>query len=436
MEGAIFSAKYKLGIWDGKIRFFKENGITYFRLLEEIIPDLVEFGYEIELKDERISQKGPTLRATEDMFADCIGYGGKPMMLRPYQVEDVNDLINAGSGYGLFGTGYGKTSLCAAISKIYESVGYKTIIIVPSADLVVQTVSAYKMLKLDVGSYSGDLKELDKTHVIATWQSLQNNPNVMKLFQVVIVDESHGIKGDVIRDLISTYGAHIAFRFGLTGTFPKPLLDQYYLKTSIGQIIKERSAKWLMDNGYLAKVKIDLVETQEFADLPDYTAEKSFLERNEDRVDLIAEDIMKQRDKYGNTLVLVNSIKFGKKLAKQIPNSVFLYGQTKNETRQEHYSEFDEKDGLIVIANSQIASTGLSIDRIFCLYLLDTGKSFIKTIQSIGRSLRMASDKNEAYVRDVSSALKFSKKHKKDRIKYYKEAGYEYSSIIKLGYYE
>jgi superfamily II DNA or RNA helicase len=54
---------------------------------------------------------------------------------------------------------------------------------------------------------------------------------------------------------------------------------------------------------------------------------------------------------------------------------------------------FEERDDLIVIASSGIASTGISIDRVFCLCLVDAGKSFIKAIQSIGRGLRLAEDK-------------------------------------------
>lgn len=85
---------------------------------------------------------------------------------------------------------------------------------------------------------------------------------------------------------------------------------------------------------------------------------------------------------------------------------------------------FEENDDLIVIASAGIASTGISIDRIFCLMLVDAGKSFIKAIQSIGRGLRLGHDKDSVFVVDVHSKQKHAKKHHKERIKHYAEAGY------------
>lgn len=85
---------------------------------------------------------------------------------------------------------------------------------------------------------------------------------------------------------------------------------------------------------------------------------------------------------------------------------------------------FEEHDDLIVIASSGIASTGISIDRIFCMMLIDPGKSFIKTIQSIGRGLRKGRDKDAVHVVDVHSKLKWARKHARERVKHYTEAGY------------
>jgi superfamily II DNA or RNA helicase len=256
----------------------------------------------------------------------------------------------------------------------------------------------------------------------------------MKLFQVVIVDEAHGAKADVIKRLINDHGQHIAYRFGVTGTFPKPEIDRFNLVCSIGRVLKTITSKWLIENGYLAEVEIELAMTSENADLPDYTAEKGFLARSEERLEYLAGMVQENMERFGNTLVLVNSIQFGRKLAKLIPGSVFLSGESKNDLRQEHYKEFNDRDDVIVIATSGIASTGISIDRIFCLFLIDAGKSFIKAIQSIGRGLRRAEDKNKVYVVDVFSSLKYSKKHSKERIKWYTEAGYPMTKVKKIVY--
>ena len=44
---------YKLGRWDGCIRFCDIGGRTYFHLLEKLLPIVAKDGYDIEVKDLR-----------------------------------------------------------------------------------------------------------------------------------------------------------------------------------------------------------------------------------------------------------------------------------------------------------------------------------------------------------------------------------------------
>lgn len=319
------------------------------------------------------------------------------------------------------------TLITSSISHVYAQAGYRVITIVPSADLVDQTAEWYRNMGLDVGLYSGDDKDIDHFHVVATWQALQYNPSILRDFQVLIWDESHGLKAAVAQRLINESGKHIAFRFGVTGTFPKSEVDQMSLYSSIGPILKEIPASWLIEHGYLAKVEIqpiELNETYVHEEFIDYAAEKSFVSKSMSRMEKIADLIISECATHGNTLVLVNSIPFGEKLASLIKGAVFLYGESPKDLRKEHYDMFKTQNDLIVIASSGIASTGISIDRVFCLMLVDAGKSFIKCIQSIGRGLRIGHDKDAVHVVDVHSKLKWAKKHHKDRIKHYTEAGY------------
>jgi superfamily II DNA or RNA helicase len=428
VEGYFHMPQYKLGRWDGKIRFFEKTGKTYIRLLDEILPFLEKWGYEIELKDERIPIKTFPEFIKHDNF---IKYG---IELRPYQVESINVALSESNGFIIVGTGGGKSLICAGICDAYGKVGYKTITIVPSSDLVSQTADWYKLCGMDVGEYSGVNKELNKQHVVGTWQAIQNNPHLMKQFQVFIWDEAQGVKASVAQKLICDYGKHIPFRFGCTGTFPKPKADVISLKVAIGSIIKEIPARWLIDNGYLAEIEIECIRTKDTVftdgDFPDYKSERSYICRSPKRMDYIADLIISKCEQYGNTLVLVNSIKFGEQLQKMIKDTVFLYGISEKSERKLHYDAFEEKDNVIVIASSGIASTGISIDRVFCLIMIDAGKSFIKAIQACGRGLRKAKDKNKVHVVDIGADLRWSRKHMNERIKYYKEANYNCSKPI------
>ena len=121
-------------------------------------------------------------------------------------------------------------------------------------------------------------------------------------------------------------------------------------------------------------------------------------------------------------------------MEKRLPGSQFLYGETEKEVRQENYKEFDKTDGLIKIASQGIASTGISIDRIFKLFFIDYGKSYIKAIQSCGRGLRMGHDKNHIDIYDIYSNLKYGRKHFRERVTHYKEAQYPIQNAKKIRY--
>jgi superfamily II DNA or RNA helicase len=249
-----------------------------------------------------------------------------------------------------------------------------------------------------------------------------------------VVSNCHGAKAAVIKELIDVHGKHISHRYGVTGTFPKSPADQYSLKCSIGQILREVPAAWLIEQGYLSKIEIEPVEMHDLADLPDYASERAYISTCDERIERIAQLVMDSRDAIGNTLVLVNSIPQGRHLQSMIPGSVFLSGESAKELRKENYSTFADQDGLIVIASMGIASTGISIDRIFCEILVDIGKSFVRCIQAVGRGLRKKGDKNYVIVKDVHTKLKFGKKHFKDRKKYYVEAGYPVLPVVKIKY--
>lgn len=421
VDGYFFMPAFKLGRWDGKKRFFEKTGKTYIRFLPDIVMFLAEQGYEIELVDHRDPVENPSGRSHADQFAD------RNITLRPYQIDAVNVLLDEGSGFVIAGTGAGKSLICASLCDVFGKAGYKTITVVPSSDLVTQTADWYKVCGMDAGEYYGSNKEIDKQHVVATWQSLQNNPKLMSFFQMFIIDEAHGAKGQVIYDLITEHGKHIPFRYGVTGTFPKPVVDQMTLKSTIGEIHKEIPAAWLIENGYLAKVEIEPV-VLEFKksddDFPDYGSEKGFLSKNDARLEVLADLIISHCEKYGNTLVLVNSVDMGERLQSMIKDSVFLYGENDKQERKSQYDLYGERNDVITIATFGIASTGISIDRIFCLFLVDAGKSFVRAIQSVGRGTRLAVDKNSIHVVDTYANLKWSKKHAKERKKYYEEAGY------------
>jgi superfamily II DNA or RNA helicase len=67
------------------------------------------------------------------------------------------------------------------------------------------------------------------------------------------------------------------------------------------------------------------------------------------------------------------------------------------------------------------------VPRVFNVVLLEPGKSFVRVIQSIGRGIRRAEDKDFVNIYDITSTCKFAKRHLTARKKFYGEANYPFA---------
>ena len=168
---------YKLGRWDGYVRYCDIGGRSYLNLLDQLLPVVAELGYEVEVDDKRQSWSFAFDKVEQDSYEQYSWpknhpAEGLPIILRDYQVEIINRFLENPQCLQEIATGAGKTLVTAVLSHKCEQYG-RTIVIVPNKDLVTQTEADYKHLGLDVGVFYGDRKEYNKTHTICTWQSLE-----------------------------------------------------------------------------------------------------------------------------------------------------------------------------------------------------------------------------------------------------------------------
>ena len=438
----------KLGRWDGTVSFFTQGGLTYVNLLEEIVPILEENNYTFDLDDRRQSWDLKFEPVKEDTFSHVTwpeGHTieGQPIVLRDHQVEVINNFINNPQCLQEVATAAGKTIITAALSKLIEPYG-RSIIIVPNKSLVTQTEEDYINMGLDVGVYFGDRKEPGRTHTICTWQSLnilekkrQNaEDDLIEEFKrdvvCVIVDEVHQAKADVLRRLLTNVYGYVPIRWGLTGTVPKADYEFKSLHVSLGDVINRVSAAELQAKGLLAKCQIEILQLWDYVDYKNYREEQTYLVTKQERINYIGRMIEQMRQS-GNTLVLVDRVKSGELLTEAIPDSVFVRGATKADERKEHYDEVKTADDKVIVATYGVAAVGINLPRIFNLVLIEPGKSFVRVIQSIGRGIRKAQDKDFVQVWDVCSTAKFSKRHLTERKKFYREAQYPFT-VTKVDY--
>ena len=149
----------------------------------------------------------------------------------------------------------------------------------------------------------------------------------------------------------------------------------------------------------------------------------------------------------GNTLVLYQFVeRQGKPLYEGIQAKAeerkvfFIHGKVDGEERNNvRYVVNEEKDAIIV-ASYGTFSTGINIPNIHNIIFASPFKSKIKNLQSIGRALRLGTDKNKATLYDIADDLSWKSRknfmmhHLDARLDIYNEEKFDYKIYtVKLG---
>lgn len=448
LPNARFTPAGRLGRWDGKVSFMNMGGSSYFHVLDKLLPIIDAEGYSLTVEDQRDQTKYYFDPIDENYLSHVKFPPGhhmenEPVILREHQVDCVNACLQNRHGLVVASTSAGKTIITAALSRNVEKYG-RSIVIVPSTDLVTQTEADYKMFGLDVGVFYGDRKEFGHKHTICTWQSLHCLWKKTKAGDVILsendiytfledvvcvmVDEVHTAKGEALQAVLGSVMANIPLRWGLTGTIPKDEVQAMKMRTNVGDIIATISAKELQDKGILSNCDVKVIQLASPLAFGDYASELKWLVSDPDRMAYISM-LIDAISKTGNTLVLVDRLEAGTAIIENLglSKNQFVSGATAKKKREQSYGMVKHADNEIIVATYGVASTGLNIPRLFNVVLIEPGKSFVRTIQSIGRGLRRAKDKDFVQIWDISSTTKYSARHVRERLDYYNDAKYPFT---------
>jgi superfamily II DNA or RNA helicase len=462
----IFNPKYKAMKWDGYIYFFNKRGKTYINFLYQVIPVIKDLGYSISIIDNRDQVKinVPTIDA---MYLSEFGWE-----LGEHQVNAINALIKNNGGIIKGGTGAGKTVCCWVLHDLYYThCGFETLIIVPTKDLIFQTVEEFREFSSDVGYWGDSKKKINHPVVVSTWQTLMKQPDFVGKYKHIIMDECHSSRdfSKKVSKILNEYGANCYVRMGMTGTLPPHPCDYRTLECGLGKLVYEIPAKELIDQGWLSTMSLNLVcmdedlrpeykkflETEEckrflkenklkslsFTDYlkmlyPEFGIERNYLAKNEKRNKFIAEFVTAKTKQSSNSVVLVNTKSQGRALEELIPNSKFIHGDDNTKIRKKMFTLFSERDDVIMITTYGLAAVGLNIKRIFNIFMVDAGTSFVRVIQTLGRGLRKDTDKDHVNVYDIYSNLYFSKRHAMNRVTFYSDEGHDVDNKFNVKYKE
>lgn len=202
---ARFSPKYKLGVWDGYIRFFELTGNTYVSLIPEILSKLdlshyedVECIYAKDLKsDVDLGEVIDNNYMSDICWEEGHRLAGQPIRLEDHQVRVVNAFLHNHRGVVSSCTGSGKTLISAALFRKIKPFG-RSVIVVPSKDLAQQSAEDYKKWGLDCGIVGCGLREFGHNVTVCTWQTINSLEKRKNQKDSLTADELKQLTADVI----------------------------------------------------------------------------------------------------------------------------------------------------------------------------------------------------------------------------------------------
>lgn len=443
LPGAKFSPAYKNKYWDGKIRLLNSlTGATYTGLVKEISEFAAARNYEIELDRELIYN---AVYSNEDVASDIAKFklSREP---RDYQLNTFKEAIINERCVFLSPTASGKSLMIYHITKFYNKIKLKTLVIVPTISLVMQMrkdFEEYENKSLDIHCITAGVDKVsDSPIVISTWQSIYKMPRTwFKQFGCVVGDEVHLFKATSLKSIMEKLD-ECRYRYGFTGTLDGSLTNKITLEGLFGPVKQVTTSVNLMEQGHIANLKIKAiilkhsVEDRKLSKKFTYPEEMDFLVRHEKRNKFIRNLSLSLK---GNSLVLFQYVdKHGKILYDMITtkdperNIHFVYGGVDGEDRENIRQIVETKSNDIIVASYGTFSTGINIRNLHNVILASPSKSRVRVLQSIGRGLRMGDEKNEMTLYDISDDLKsgthtnFTLQHFTERLNIYNDEGFDY----------
>ncbi len=426
VAGFQYTPKYKSGTWNGKICLFKNNSLPYGLLPELLLYTKRNFPL-LNLKiDDNIKK----------MFKgfDIVIKSSLSRIPRDYQLDCILKCLKFKRGIIRSSTASGKSLVIAYIIKelIEQGLIKQVLIIVPSISLCEQFKSdliEYGFSKESIGLVWEKEKSFEKEIVISTWQTMKENHKKLSLYGCIIGDECHSVKAYELLKIFESC-SKADWRFGFTGTLPTSKLDMWNIKQFLGPVLCDYGAGELAERGYVSKCSVNIINTHYKDDYKgDYNEIKDNVFNNIFRKDLIAKIALTLDN---NVLILVSKVEKEGKILKDYFDSlntdkeiIFLYGNTDVKEREYWRRECENRKNLILIATYGIFSVGVNVPSLKYLILGSPVKSKIRTLQSIGRTLRIHENKaNGSIIFDIVDNVKYLKEHGIKRERYYSMEGF------------
>lgn len=443
VPGYRFMPAYRNKVWSGDIFLF--NPMTK-RIYYGLIPYIIKFcetrGYKVNVDRSVDDFEDVDI----DSVVNYIEHLNLPFKPREYQLEAFLHGIRTKRALLVSPTASGKSLIIYMLSKWWCD-NHKVLIVVPTISLVEQMKGDFVSYGCDENLIhtimSGREKNTDKPIVISTWQSIHKMPRQWyEQFQCVVGDEAHQYKAKSLSSILEKL-TKCPIRLGFTGTLDGTQTHKLVLEGLFGNVKKVTTTAELIEKKHLANFKIQSIilkyndaERKEYCKAA-YHDEIDFLVRNEQRNNFISQLALHLN---GNTLILYQFVdKHGKQLHQIITNQnkdsrqiFFVSGDVGVEEREQVRKLTEKETNAIIVASYGTFSTGINIRNLHNVVFASPTKSRIRSLQSIGRSLRLGDNKEQAVLYDIADDLQWKKtknhtlKHFIERVNIYTSEKFEY----------
>ena len=434
--GARFARRYSRFVPRRKYAI-SNTGVSDLGLYWEIRQYLIKEQIKVDINISTELQEALDVGINKELFTEF------EFKLREYQEEVVKKALKVGRGTCVLGTGAGKTFTTAALIENYfrnckDKDVFKCIVLVPDLGLVTQTYNeflncgtSFKLTKW-TGKNKPDLTANVIICNIGIVQSQFEDSDWMKYIDLLIVDECHKVKAT---NKISKIIAKIKTKnkYGFTGTLPEDQLDKWSIIGKLGPVIYEKSSYELRLEDYLANVVVKVVNIEYknhpiYEGVDGYRAELDYIYESDKRNTFLTQLCSKLEN---NTLILVNHISHGVNLSEYLTQCedkqvYFIRGEVEVDTREDIKRIMEKETNVICVAMSSIFSTGVNIKNIHNIIFAAGGKSFVRTVQSIGRGLRKHDSKDKLVIFDISDRLRYGIRHSEKRKEIYQREKIKY----------
>ncbi len=298
--------------------------------------------------------------------------------LRPEQDIAIKEICKTDFSICVAPPGFGKTLIGA---KMFEVRACSTLIVVNKNMLLTQWIQRFVdyfgYTKKDIGMLGKSKNTLNGDIDVATMQSLKNQPEIIKNYSFVIVDECHHIPAVTFEQIIKNFSGK--YILGLSATPKRKDALEPILFYQLGEISYEYKKKRTHNN------KLQIIKTEFLSESSNYSTLINELCVDEKRNNLILNSIIENIDR--KILVLTDRIEHINVLESMLKEKnidfVAIHGSMNKKDQVENMRLVNEKS--LVLATTSYFGEGIDFPHLNTIIFATPISYYGRLVQYLGR---------------------------------------------------